>query len=1050
MRKESKFVSILTSIFYIAVIVFTIYFGFSFYQSKYEFYIPKDNINMLSGSEYTIFLLANNEYNDKSNYEYSSSDNNVVSVDSYGKLTAKNAGQAIITVKSKHGFHTNNIDVKVSGDNIYHISFENEDISTYVDEEYTIIPLINGEYNYDVGLIWSSSDESIIKVDKNGNTVSKKPGTAYITAKIENTDFSSSVMVTVSKKENENNNDISNKDEEYVDTEPVNISPKKENKKPIKNENIAVLNISSSISKKTLFVGEKIKAEYNIVPSNASNKKVDISSNNEEVAKVDSNGYVTAVGVGSCDIIFTTIDGNKTSYFTINVVDKKVDASSIKLDNNKISLYLNDTYNLKFILYPNNSTTEVKWSSSNNNVVKVNSNGKITAVGIGSAKVSVTTSNNKTDTCDVTVTKKTIELNSIKLNKNNTTIIEGGSEILNVIYEPSDATNKKTDWSSSDSNIASVDSNGKVSAKSVGTAIITASSNGKLASCTITVSKKTVAVSSIKLNKNNLSLEINEKHSFTYTINPSNATNQNVTWSSSNSNVVSVDNKGNIKALKAGNAIITVKSKDNNKSDSCNVKVNEPIKVTGIEIEKRNLGMYLNDTYDMKYKLLPNNSSSKGITWETSDANIVSVDNGLLIAKKVGKATITVKTEEGYSDTCNIYVTKDSKTKVKITKLAFDVSSKQVNIGDKIIINVSFTPSNATIRDLDWKSSDTNVAKVDSQGRVTAVGYGNATITATATDGSGKTGKLVLAVVVKGNYIDIRNKTYTNYYEGIETSISSNKNIHMQNFLIDNFGKSNETVYLTTVFKGNIGYVEGEGISSANKSKITRTLIFKLDRNTTNNKKRPTMYVENTGHGQAVDMDSSGNMWINAYGKAYAAGGHWWGGHSGLMNIKYQENNSGDEVSPIIEFKIVDSNNKEYKLPTPAIDEKNDLIAITTGDNIVVPKSTKILIYKYSDFKKGKFTLVYSFNRVSTIDTSVYRQGSALKDGYYYETRSGSTGSTNYLEVFNLLGEQIYKVKLANGYGSKKREAEGIHIYNNNLYFGSTRDSNVFDIGYYK
>ncbi len=1035
--KKSKLISILLTVFYLGVIVFIVGFAFTSYQEKYEFYVPKKDVNMLSGSEYTIFLLANNEYNDRSYYTFSSSDENVVTVDNEGNLLAKSGGTAQITIKSKHGFHKNIVNVNVSGDNIYHLSFENNDINTFVGEEFKITPYVNGEVDYDIKLTWSSSDKTIVSVDNEGNTTSLKPGIAYITVKMEDSDFSNSIKITVS--------DIEEVEEENHESTPVEVETPEE--ETIINENISVSNITVSINRNTIYIGETEKLDYKIIPSDASIQKVIFTSNNEKVARVDENGNITAVGEGVCDIIVTTVDNNKTAYVTINVVSKKIDANSIKLNKKELSLYVGEKNTLTYLLDPKNATNEVSWSTSNDNVVSVNQNGYITAKSAGNARITVTTSNGLTDYCDVSVTNRIIEANSIKINKSSTTIIEGGSETLNVIFNPTNTTNKTLTWESSNSSVASVDQNGKVSAKSAGSATITAiSSNNKTSSCTVNVSKKTINVTSIKLNNTSLTLEINDKRSLTYEITPSDATNQNVTWVSSNSAVVSVDNKGNITALKSGSAVITVKSVDGSKTSQCNVTVKEPLKVTGIEISIRNMTLNIGETYNLNYTIKPDGANSK-VTWSSSDNSIISVDNGKIKALKEGSAKITVKTEEGYKDTCTVTALKPSNTDIKITKIAFDVSTKQMNLGDKLNINVSYSPNNATNRNLKWVSSNPNVAKVDSQGRVEAVGLGNATITATTKDGSKKTAKLALSVVVKGGFIDIRNKKYTSYYEKIATVQSGSNNIHMQNFVIENFGKSNETVYLSTVLSG---FYSGNSIPEANKRKITRTIIYKLNRSTLSNKKRPTMYIENGGHGQAIDIDSNGDIWINTFSSAYKVGTKYWGGHSGLMRIKFKENNVGDSIDSMARFKITDSNDKAYKLPTPAIDEKNDLIAITTGDNIVVPKSTKILIYKYSDFKKGKLTLVYSFNRVSTLDTNIYRQGSALKDGYYYETRSGSTGSSSYLEVFNLLGELQYKVKLANGYTSVKREAEGIHIYNNNLYFGSSREKYLFDIGYYK
>ena len=109
-------------------------------------------------------------------------------------------------------------------------------------------------------------------------------------------------------------------------------------KETIINENISVSNITASINRNTLYIGEIEKLDYKIIPSDASIQKVIFTSNNEKVAKVDENGNITAVGEGVCDIIVTTVDNNKTAYVTINVISKKIDANSIKLNKKELSL----------------------------------------------------------------------------------------------------------------------------------------------------------------------------------------------------------------------------------------------------------------------------------------------------------------------------------------------------------------------------------------------------------------------------------------------------------------------------------------------------------------------------------------------------------------------------------------------------------------------------------------------------------------------------------------------------------------------------------------
>ena len=128
-------------------------------------------------------------------------------------------------------------------------------------------------------------------------------------------------------------------------------------------------------------------------------------------------------------------------------------------------------------------------------------------------------------------------------------------------------------WTSSDSNVAAV-ANGKVTAVKAGTATITVKTEdgNKTATCTVTVKAKTYPVESVTLDKTSVELTEGEETTLTATINPSNATNKNVTWTSSDSNVATVAN-GKVTAVKAGTATITVKTEDGNKTATCTVTV---------------------------------------------------------------------------------------------------------------------------------------------------------------------------------------------------------------------------------------------------------------------------------------------------------------------------------------------------------------------------------------------------------------------------------------------------------------------------------------------
>ncbi|GKX67626.1 glycosyl hydrolase 53 family protein [Inconstantimicrobium mannanitabidum] len=167
--------------------------------------------------------------------------------------------------------------------------------------------------------------------------------------------------------------------------------------------------VSVSLNKTTdsLNVGGTDTLVATVNPSNATNKNVTWKSSNAEVAKVDANGKVTAVGVGTAVVTATTLDGSKTASCTVNVSIPIINVLSVSLNKTTDTLIVGETDTLSVTVNPSNATNKVvKWASSNNKVVTVDSNGKITAVEAGNAVITATTNNGVTANCNVSVKEK--------------------------------------------------------------------------------------------------------------------------------------------------------------------------------------------------------------------------------------------------------------------------------------------------------------------------------------------------------------------------------------------------------------------------------------------------------------------------------------------------------------------------------------------------------------------------------------------------------------------------------------------------------------------
>lgn len=888
-KKKKIFTTCLVS-FYIVCAVFFVIGGLYWWDSKETFYLTASKVAMVVDGNYQIGMYGKTEEKKHSSYEYTSSNTNIATVDKLGNVQAVSEGETSITVKSKYSSKKHVLDIIVQGDEVYSVEFENEIIHLNVGKETSLPAIINGDPDFQMGLIWESKNEEIATINREGTIKAIAPGATYIKVTVEGTNVSTMAKIIVDEELNDSDSSTpTTPPTESVPTPPIVNSDYDEDEEV--NKTVHVTGVYASVAKDSLKVGEKTKLAYEIRPHNADNKNVTFASNNTKVAKIDKNGNITALSPGQADISVRTKDGNKTFFVTIYV------------------------------------------SASN------------------------------------------VPVNSVTLNKRETTLVVGSKETLIATISPASATNKSLSWSSSNPSVATVSKNGVLEAKQAGTTTITVTTKdgGKQASATVTVKNKVVAVKGVSLDKTSMNLNLGSTYHLTATINPSNATNQNITWSTSNSKVVSVDLAGNIKAVSSGTATIKVKTSDGNYEADCKVTV----------------------------------------------------------------------------------------PAIKITKLTLNANKIQLVKGKTYQIKASITPSNATNKSLKYTSDNTGVATVNSSGKITAKGLGTATIKVAATDGSSKTATMTVVVAASGNMIDIRNQKYTKYYTDVinymyATSTSSK---HIQNFAIYNIGKSSETAYFSTVESGT-----SSDISTAEKkAQLNRTIIFKVPKSvigSPKSAKRSVMYLKNSGHGQAFDLEKDGTMWTNAYGLAPTKSGDtWWGGSEGVMRIKFKANEKDAAFSPLTSMKITDSKGNAYTSFNISIDEANNLIALRKG--------TRVLVYRLSELKKAKgtykynktpATLVYNFKLASTLTTysdgsTISKQGDSLHNGYYYLYR-GAPGKASYVEVFNLLGELQYTKKLSIS-TANSREAEGLKIYNEHIYIGSTHTKSgvkgkLFDVGYFK
>lgn len=286
---------------------------------------------------------------------------------------------------------------------------------------------------------------------------------------------------------------------------------------------------------------------------------------------VNSMGYENV----TCSV---SINGQMTHFEQLLASQEIVHVTSVSLDQSSLELSVGDTHELVATVLPENATNkEVIWSSSDESVLTV-SDGVITAIKEGKATVTVKSKDGfKSSTCEVKVNKEPsiIHVTSVSLNETTLNIETGDRYTLLATVLPSDATDKSVNWSSNNESVVTVTSKGKIIATGAGQAIITVTTTdgGLTASCTVNVTQKVVPVNGVSLNYSELELSVGDNENLIAKVLPTNATNKEVIWSSTNEAVVTVDENGLVSAVGVGDAIIVVETVDGGYKDFCTIKV---------------------------------------------------------------------------------------------------------------------------------------------------------------------------------------------------------------------------------------------------------------------------------------------------------------------------------------------------------------------------------------------------------------------------------------------------------------------------------------------
>ncbi|MBR4504751.1 MAG: Ig-like domain-containing protein [Candidatus Methanomethylophilaceae archaeon] len=658
--------------------------------------LNKDALSIVQGESATVIATLSPSNATNKTVIWSTSDSSVATVSS-GRISGISPGTAIITaVTSDGGFEA---ECKVTVDDgevhVESVSIDKSAGTIKIGETLALRAIITPSDATNRTVFWSSSAPSVASVS-GGVVTGLSEGVAIITVTAQDGGATDSCQISVQR--------------------------------------VPVTAISISEEEASVAIGYECSLGVDIIPSDASDKRIEWSTSDPSVATV-SNGVVKAVSPGTAIITATSVDGGFSDQCVVTVVKSAIHVAGVTLDRTSASIMVGEETALKVTVTPSDADNKVIiWKSVDPSVANVGQDGIVKGLSAGVTKIVASSADgNISDSCSITVIAKEIPAESVSLDKSTASMAEGENLKLTAEVLPLDSTDN-VQWSSSDTSVAKVSSDGLVTALSAGKATITAIAGGFSDSCQITVKEPVRAVEGITLDRESMSLVSGSTQTIVATVIPYDATNKEVFWITSDPSVATVSD-GVVTGVYEGTANIMVKTADGGFEAKCVVSVSSDIiSVTGVALDRSSATIVLEETLTLSAKVSPSNATNKEVYWSTSDPSVATVSDGIVTAVSEGTATISVLTMDGgYSAECTVTV---AKGEIHVTGVSLSSSALALKAGDSAKLSAEVRPADASDKRVTWKTSDSAVATVDSDGNVKAVSPGSATITVTTVDGS--------------------------------------------------------------------------------------------------------------------------------------------------------------------------------------------------------------------------------------------------------------------------------------------------------------------------
>ncbi len=577
----------------------------------------------------------------------------------------------------------------------------------------------------------------------------------------------------------------------------------------------SVTSVTLNKATSSIEVGSSEQLTVTVIVVGGASQTVSWTSLHELIATV-SEGVVTGVSAGEAKIIaISTVDNSKADTVTVTVT-AALAVRSVSLNKATSSIEVGSSEQLTVaVIVVGGASQTVRWSSSDELIATV-SEGLVTGVLVGEAKIIVTSTvdDSKADTVTVTVTAIPISVTGVTLDKSVVTVGENGTERVWATVTPSDATDKLVSWTTSNANIATVDTNGVITGVSIGTATITVTTTdqGETATVVVTVLKDistgiadsmgtgdsityTVAFFAVDISiadqiaaisDGDKTTNANAEVDFQVYISP-NQRGRTITHHFSKtyqkgvyryyshfsheingSTVTFMNDSIVVEVIPISGASGSSATVTPNPSTAFNKVVTTfetddlgfyEIEILGLEAIAPVGGVYsviltapasygdnfeIGDTLQLSAVASAASGVATTVTWSSSNSSVASVNSsGEVIGLRLGTATITATSTADPSKTAELEITV---VVVSVTGVTLNKSVATVGENGTERVWAAVVPSNASNKAVSWTTSNANIATVDSNGIITGVSVGTATITVTTTD-QGETATVVVTVL---------------------------------------------------------------------------------------------------------------------------------------------------------------------------------------------------------------------------------------------------------------------------------------------------------------